>query len=85
MIFSVCIHTSLQNIERLQMLQKRVKRFEACSTGQQLASGSLEEINASLYKGQARTEKLRAVFSKLAEDNPKYNHFFDQLLAYCNE
>jgi chromosome segregation ATPase len=71
--------------ERLQMLQKRVKRYDAALQGTYNLSGSAEEIAESQTKAIARAERLKAVFAKLRDENPKYEQFFDHLLAFCNE
>ena len=68
------------------MLQKRVKRYDAALQGTYNVSGSTrDEVVDSLTRAIARCEKLKAVFSKLRDDNPKYEQFFDHLLAFCNE
>jgi hypothetical protein len=72
-------------MERVQMLQKRAKRYDSALQGGYNPSGQREEILDSLTKSIARSEKLKSVFGKLRDDNPKYEQFFDQLLAFCNE
>jgi hypothetical protein len=74
-----------QNLERLQMVQKRVKRYDAALAGTYNPSGPREEIHEQLTKSITKVEKFKAVFAKLRDENPKYEHFFDHLLAFCNE
>jgi hypothetical protein len=72
-------------MERVQMLQKRAKRYDSALQGAYHASGSRDEVTENLTKSIARSEKLKSVFAKLRDDNPKYELFFDQLLVFCNE
>eukprot|EP00455_Lapot_gusevi_P048339 TRINITY_DN6659_c0_g3_i1.p1 TRINITY_DN6659_c0_g3~~TRINITY_DN6659_c0_g3_i1.p1 ORF type:complete len:906 (-),score=334.81 TRINITY_DN6659_c0_g3_i1:228-2891(-) len=73
------------NLERLQMLQKRIRRYEAAIGGQYHPSGGRDEVVANFNSQLSKIEKLKAVLARLRDDNPKYEHFFDQLLAFCSE
>lgn len=73
------------NVERLQMLQKRVKRYDAALQDSYNVSGARDELAGSLEKSILRAARLKSVFEKLRDNNPKYEQFFDHLLAFCNE
>ena len=72
-------------MERLQLVQKRVKRYDASLAGTYNLTGPREEIQEQLTKNITKLEKLKAVFAKLRDENPKFGNFFDHLFAFCSE